>query len=154
MTLVISLCVVLTCTSTVAALFIHPPRLTQTPNTGLYPIIVVSNNVTAQNRTNGSYLSLPTHEVIDQGYNTSLSKLNLSAEPSFYCDEGWGRDLNLQMCEEALASIPWVIGPETRLISFGPREVDMFDIGLPRRFMSCASSLFRCGNADPDFRIS
>lgn len=80
----------------------------------------------------------------------SLSKLTLSAEPTFYCDEGWGRDLNLQMCEEALASIPWVIGPATRLFSFGPRDANTFDIGLPRRFMSCQYSSFRHGKAGAD----
>ncbi|CAF9925415.1 MAG: hypothetical protein ALECFALPRED_003134 [Alectoria fallacina] len=75
--------------------------------------------------------------MLDQEYNTSLSKLNLSAEPTYSCDEGWESDLlTLRMCEEALASVPWVIGPETRPISFGPREAHVFDIGLSRRFMS------------------
>ena len=82
---------------------------------------------------------------LDRQYNTSLSTLRLSTEPTFQCIEGFGRDLHLQMCEEALASIPWVIGPETRAVNIGPREANIFDIGLPRRFMSCEPSDFQCG---------
>lgn len=141
MALMIRLCVGLICTSTTSALLINPLRLIQPPTTELDPIPQLSNNMSTHGSTNKSHISLPTGEVLDQGYSTSPSKLNLSAEPTFYCDEGWGRDLNLQMCEEAFASIPWVIGPQTRPLSFGPREANTFDIGLPRRFMSGESSL-------------
>lgn len=51
------------------------------------------------------------------------------------------------MCLEALASVPWPVGPDSRPLSFGPREARVFDIGLPRRFMSGECPIFRYGGA-------
>lgn len=120
-------------TSTVSSLLIIPPQPLKPPDPEPDAVPVLSNSTVG---TNDSLSTFPTLTMLDQGYNTSLSKLNLSANPTFFCDEGWGRDLNLRMCLEALASVPWPVGPDSRPLSFGPREARVFDIGLPRRFMS------------------
>ena len=138
----IALCVALTCASTVSALSIHPPQSEQPPTIKADSVLGLSRNITPNEGTSKLHLSLPTVELLNQANVTSLSNISVSAQPAFVCDEGWGRDLNLQMCLETLASIPWLIGPERRPISFGPRETNTFDIGLPRRFMSCESSCF------------
>ena len=150
MALMIPLCAALIFTSTVSALLIYPPQPLQPSATEPESIPTLSNSTPGHGRINDSLLSLPISQMLDRQYNMSLSGLSLSTEPIFHCDEIWGRDLNLQMCEEALKSIPWVIGPETRPISFGPREANTFDIGLPRRFMSYEPSHFRCGVIDPN----
>ena len=147
----ILLCVGLVCTSTVLALLIPSPQSIQPPGTELASIRLLSNDTITHVRINESLLTLPTGESLDQGHKTSMLQLNLSAGLNLNCDEGWGRGLNLQMCQEALASIPWVIGPVTRLFSFGPREANMFDIGLPRRYMSCGSLSCYCGHANPKY---
>lgn len=129
------------CTSTVSALLIQTPQQIQPPGTEPDLDPTLSNTTINRGTINDSLLSTPTNNLLDQGHNTSLSKLNLSVEPSYNCDEGRESDLlTLRMCAEALASVPWVIGPERRSISFGPREAHVFDIGLPRRFMSCEFS--------------
>lgn len=140
MALIIPLCVALTCASTVSALFIHPPQSEQPPTPDADSVLGLSRNITPNEGTSKLHLSLPTVELLNQANYTSLSNISVSAQPTFICDEGLGRDLNLQMCLEALASIPWVIGPDYRPFSFGPRETNTFDVGLPRRFMSCESS--------------
>ena len=138
----ISLYVGSICTCIASALLLHPPQSERPQDTGLDPAPEWPDNTTTPATTNHSFLSIPTGEVLDQGPNTSPSKLNLSAQPIFYCNELWGGQLNLQMCEEALASIPAVIGPWKRRLTFGPREAKLFDIGLPRRFMSCGFPSF------------
>ena len=129
----VPLCVVLVCTTTASALHINPLQPTRPPEPD--PVSRLSN-ITTQERTNRSHISLPRVELLDHAYNTSLSILNLSTEPTFNCDEELGRDLSVQMCGGALASIPSAIGQASWPFSFGPRETNTFDIGLPRRFMS------------------
>ncbi len=143
----------LTWASTVSALLIHPPGRIQTPGAGSGSVPVLLHNVTADGRANDSVLSLPTGGMLDHRINTSLSRLNLSAEPIIDCDEGWGRILNLQMCGEALASIPWMIAMDTRPMTFGPRAAGTFDIGLPKRWMSC-ESFFQNRKGGPNFIIA
>ena len=97
------------------------------------------NEFFADGRTRDSGLSSPADGVLEQGYNGSLSMLNLSAQALLDCDEGFGRDLNLQICGEAVGSIPQTFKAGSRLATFGPRGAGSFDIGLPRRWMSCES---------------
>lgn len=95
--------------------------------------------------TSDSGISLPADGVLQPGHNATLSALNLSARASLNCDEGWGRNLNLQMCGEAVASIPPAFKTGSTPVTFGPREAESFDIGLPRRWMSCESSFLTTG---------
>ena len=138
---VIPLCLALIKTSIVSALVIDVPGQIQQPGSGSEHVSMSLRGMPANGRTSDSGLSLPVDGVLQPGHNASLSTLNLSAQTSFDCDEGWGRHLNLQMCGEAVASITPTFKTGSRPVSFGPREAGSFDIGLPRRWMSCESSL-------------
>ena len=137
---VIPLCLALIEASIVSALVINVPGQVQQPGSGSEQLSPLSTEVPANRRTNDSGLSLQTDGVLQPGQNASLSTLNLSAQTSFNCDEGFGRDLNLQMCGDAVASIPRTFKVGSTPVSFGPREAGSFDIGLPKRWMSCESS--------------
>ena len=122
-------------TSLVSALVILSPQPILQPNAEPNSVSELSKNISAHTETNASVLSLPSDGVLHHEFNTSQSNLNLSARPAIYCDIAWGDDLNVQMCEDALAHA--VIGPDINFRTWGPREANSFDIGLPRRYMSC-----------------
>ena len=143
----VTLCLTLIWTSIISALLIHPPGRIQPPTGELDSVSVLLHNTTAHGGINSSALSLPTDGVLDRAHNASLSRLNLSAQPVFDCDEGWGRILDVRMCGEAFASIPFSMAAESRARSFGPRAANTFDIGLPRRWMSCEFSSSQSGHA-------
>lgn len=153
MALIIPLCLTLLWTSIVSALSILSPGRTQPP-IELDPVSGSLHNSTTHGRINNSILSLPTDGVLDRAYNISLPGLNLSAEPVIDCDEGWGRDLNTRICWEAFATVPASMAAEGRAQSFGPRAANTFDIGLPRRWMSCESSSSWSGHVGANSRHS
>ena len=136
----IPLCLALIKASIVSALFTNAPGQVQQPGSGSEHVPTSSKEMPANRRTSDSGLSLPADGVLQFGHNASLSTLNLSAPTSFNCHEGWGRSLNVQMCGEAVASIPRTFKTGSTPASFGPREAGSFDIGLPKRWMSCESS--------------
>ena len=123
-------------TSFVSALVILSPRpIVQLPEPN--SVSELPKNISAHTETNASFLSLPSGGVL---YNTSQSNLNLSARPDIYCDIGLGYDLNVVMCEDALRHSNF--GPDINSRTWGPREANRFDIGLPRRYMSCRVPFF------------
>ena len=122
-------------TSFVSALVILSPRpVVQLPEPN--SVSELSKNISVHTETNASFLSLPSGGV---PYNTSQSNLNLSARPAFLCDIVMGYDLSVTMCEDALTHANF--GPDINPRTWGPREAN-FDIGLPRRYMSCRVPLF------------
>ena len=137
MSVMIPLCLVLSWASTVSTLRIQLPERIQLAGTAPDSVPASSNNITVQGSTNDTVLSLTTAGLLDHGLNTSLSRLEFSTQPVFDCDEGWGRSLNLRMCSQAFASIPWMMSAEQMPVTWGPRGANRFDVGLPRRFMSC-----------------
>ena len=142
---VILLCLALIRASVVSALFINVPGQVQQPGSGSEHVPTSSKEMPANTRTSDSGLSSPADGVLQSWRNASLSTLNLSASTSFNCDEGFGRNLNLQMCGEVVASIPRTFKTGSTPMSFGLREAGSFDIGLPRRWMSCESSFSTTG---------
>ena len=135
MALIIPLCLVLSWASTVSTLRIQLPERIQLLGTAPGSVPTSSNDTTDDGSTNDSILSLTTVGVLDHGLNTS--GLNFSTQPVFDCNEGWGRTLNLQMCAQAFASISWMISAEQMPVTWGPRAANRFEVGLPRRFISC-----------------
>ena len=142
---VIPLCLALIKASIVSALFIDVPGQIQQPGSGSEHVPTSSRETPANGRTSNSGLSLQANGVLQPGHNGSLSTLNVSAPTFFNCDEGWGRSLNLQMCGEAVAFIPRTFKTGSTPMSFGPREAGSFDIGLPKRWMSCEFSFSTTG---------
>ena len=138
----VPLCIALIGAFSVSALVIDLPVQIQEPNSEPGSVHRLSGDITAHGSTNDSVRHLTTSGGLDHGYNASLSRLNLSAQTVFDCDEGWGRDLTPWMCGEAVASIPQKFKTGLRSVSFGPRGANTFDIGLPRRWMSCESSFY------------
>ena len=118
-------------TSFASALVILSPRpIVQLPEPN--SVSELSKNISVHTETNASFPSLPSGGVL---YNTSQSNLNLSARPAIYCDILLGDGLDVQMCEDALTHA--MLGPDINPRTWGPREANRFDIGLPRRYMSC-----------------
>lgn len=89
--LMIPLHLALICTSTVLSLLVRPFEPIQPLRIKPNSVPALSNNISTHGGSSDSLLSLPTCEVLDRGYNESLLKLNLSVEPIFNCNEGWGR---------------------------------------------------------------
>ena len=141
---VIPLCLALIKAFVASALVLDVPGQVQQPGSRSEHVPMLLREF-ANGRTSGPKLSLPVDGVLQPGHNASLSTLNLSAQTSFICDEGFGRILNLQMCGEAVASIPRAFKIGSAPVRFGPREAGSFDIGLPRRWMSCECSFLTTG---------
>ena len=141
----ISLCLALIKVSIVSAQVMDVPGQVQQPGSGSEHVPTSLWEMPANGSTSSPGLSLPVDGVLQPGQNASLSTLNLSAQTSFDCDEGFGRSLNLQMCGEAVASIPRTFKTGSAPVRFGPREAGSFDIGLPRRWMSCECSFSTTG---------
>ena len=85
-------------------------------------------------------------EVIDTGtLQSNVSSLhvsNLSApgSPHLFCQEpAPGRATTLTACQEALRSVP-KLPTSHREVTFGPREDLIYDVGLPREYMSADGS--------------
>ena len=141
----IPLCLALIKAFIASALVLDVPGQVQQPGSRSEHVPMSLREMPADGRTSGPGLSLPVDGVLQPGHNASLSTLNLSAQTSFDCDEGFGRILNLQMCGEAVASIPRTFKTGSAPVRLGPREAGSFDIGLPRRWMSCECSFSTTG---------
>ena len=149
---VIQLCLALIKASIISALVVDVPGQIQQPGSGSEHVPTSSREMPANGGTSGSGLALPADGVRQPGHNASLSASNLSATTFFTCDQGWGRSLNVHMCGEAVASIPRTFKTGSAPVTFGPREAGAFDIGLPRRWMSCESTFDDRNRRDrPDF---
>lgn len=148
MTSVIPLCLALITASIGSALIIDVPGQLQQPGSGSENVPTLSKEIFANKRTSDSGPSSQTDGVLQPGHNVTLSTLNLTAQTVFNCDEGFGRDLNIQMCGEAVASIPRTFKIGSTPVTFGPREAGSFNIGLPKRWMSCESSFDNSSRRD------
>ena len=136
MALTILSCIVTIWASIVSTLVIHPPARIQPSDS----VPISLHNETTDGRMDDSALSLPLDGgiLLDHRNDTApLARLNLTTPPVLTCDEGWGRILTISSCMDAFASIPWLIGHQRVPASFGPREEGHFDVGLPKRWMSC-----------------
>ena len=135
MALMIPLYVGFIWTSLVSALVILSPQPVLNPNAEPNSVSELSRNISAHTETNVSLLSLPSGGVL-----SNTSHLNFSGPPYIFCDKALGEDLNVRMCEDALAHA--TIGRDTHLRTWGPRDANRFDIGLPRLYMSCRVLFF------------
>ena len=60
------------------------------------------------------------------------SKTSLNASNDIYCSEGYGIDLSLDSCRDAIGQIP----RDRKIIHLGERHEGLYDLNLPHRFVS------------------
>lgn len=120
-----------------ACISLASPLSPQTPN----PIFPNDSDTT--NR-----LLLPwSNELIDTGTlqsnisSINVSSLSVSGSPKLLCQGPLPHRAQtiLAACQEALRNVPNVPSPD-RELTFGPREDDLYDVGLPREYMSTDGS--------------
>ncbi|KAM0804981.1 hypothetical protein BDR22DRAFT_885071 [Usnea florida] len=122
-------------TSLVSALVILSPQPVLNPSVEPNSVSESSRNISTLIEANASLLSLPSGGVL-----SNTSHLNFSGPPYIFCDKALGEDFNVGICENALAHA--TLGHDAHLRTWGPRDANRFDIGLPRLYMSSDG---RCG---------
>ncbi len=84
--------------------------------------------------------STPDDGSINETYSASPSALNVSApRGDFHCFNPGSRGevVTVQQCSDALQSLPNSPDLFTHEVTFGPREYNLFNVGLPRLYLSC-----------------
>lgn len=97
------------------------------------PLIASDTNL-ADLAQNQSFSAFSTDDLLSTLNLTLPSLFNLSS--SYQCHRG-AASLTLQQCNNALETLPPWPDLWTHQVSWGPREYGIYDVGLPRRYLSC-----------------
>ena len=84
-------------------------------------------------------------DAIEQENSPFISASNISMRPRgvYQCQATppGSRELRREACIEALRTIPDLPELFTHRVTFGPREDHIYNVGLPRAYLSCACTL-------------